>query len=197
MKRILLIAAAIILATPAQAQRHGVPQGVPGDSPPKPTQTYEDTSDVEAQAEDLRLKGRCDLAVPILRRLSARAGYEVARYHLGQCLLTLADAEHDATHAADLRHEGASWILRAASAGFAQAESMAVTLCLDGIGMEKDPVEAEKWALVYRHNGMRSILNLPDIDSDVSDRLDAALTDTTRSQAEARAEAWSPVMRTD
>jgi hypothetical protein len=95
------------------------------------------------------------------------------------------------------RHEGATWILRAADAGFAQAEAEAVTLRLDGVGVENDPVEAEKWALIYHHNGMRSVLNLPDIAADVSDRLDAALTSTTRAQAEARADAWSPTTSSD
>jgi hypothetical protein len=150
--------------------------------------------DPVGSAEDLRLSGRCDMAVPIYRRMSHLAGYEIIRYHLGQCLLTLADAEHDAVHASDLRKEAATWILGAAATGLADAEAKAVILCLDGVGIEKDPVEAEKWALVYRHNGMRMALGLPDIDPDLSSRLDAALNDTTRAQAQARADAWSPAV---
>jgi TPR repeat protein len=199
MKRILLTAAfAVVLAAPAQAQYNKTrAQDGPQEPGPPAPRTFDSTSDVEGKAEELRLAGRCDLAVPILRRLAARAGYEVSRFHLGQCLLTQADAEHDSAQAADLRQEGASWILRAANAGFAQAEALAVTLCLDGVGVEKDPVEAEKWALLYHHNGIRTALNLPNIDSAVSDRLDAALTTATRAQAEARAQVWSPIMRSN
>ena len=200
MNRILCIAAAAaILAGPALAGPTIRPPdtGPAQPGPPRPQQTFDSTSDAEAKAEDLRLSGRCDLAVPILRHLSARSGYEISRYNLGECLLTLADADHDAAHAATLRHEAAGWILRAAGAGFAQAEAKAVTVCLDGVGTEKDPVEAEKWVLIYHHNGMRSVLNLPDIPDDVSDRLDAALTNSARALAEARADAWAPTTRSD
>jgi hypothetical protein len=61
--------------------------------------------------------------------------------------------------------------------------------------MEKDPVEAEKWALVYHQNSMRFVFNLPDVAPDVSNRLDAALTPATRAQAEALASSWTPAAR--
>jgi hypothetical protein len=146
----------------------------------------------EGRAEDLRLKGKCDEAVPIFRRLATGLGYAISKYNLGECLLTLADSDTDPAHAAGLRKEGADWILHAASAGFAQAEKEAATLCADGIGVDKDPVEADKWAIVYHHNAMRVLLGLPDVAPDVRDRIDAALTSGTRAQAEARADAWLP-----
>jgi TPR repeat protein len=186
-----MIVACPALAQPEYGHGENMPAGGAISLPPQRSNANS-ASDAEGTAEDLRLNGKCDLAVPILRGLAEGTGYPISRYHLGLCLITLAGAVHDASQAAQMRHEGATWILRAANAGFAQAEAEAVTVCLDGVGVEKDPVEAEKWAVVYRHNGMRSILNLPDIESDVSDRLDAALTDTTRAQAEARADAWSP-----
>jgi hypothetical protein len=196
MKRLLpLAASAIILGitAPAQAQYHGggatsgskVPEGytpMPKNPP----------ADPEGTAEDLALHGKCDEAVPILRRLATRTDFAISWYHLGQCLLTLADAEGDKTRAADLRKEGACWVLRAAGAGFGEAEAKAVTLSLDGVGVASDPVEAEKWALIYHRNGLRIAIGLPDIAQNVSNRLDAALNDTTRAQAEARADAWTP-----
>jgi hypothetical protein len=143
----------------------------------------------------LQANGKCDKAVPIFRGLTDGLNFAIARFHLGQCLLTLADAAKDASSAADLRREGAKWILSSADTGFAQAEAEAVTVCLDGVGMDKDPVEAEKWALVYHHNSLRMVLNLPDVASDVSDRIDAALTPATRAQAETRADSWTPATR--
>ena len=201
MRQLLLVpvsALILALAVPAQAQHGGgalSSAGPPGDTSEIPRATTRE--DPEGAAEDLRLAGKCDEAVPIFRRMSQRAGYAISWYHLGQCLLTLADASHDPQHAADLRKEGASWILRAARSGFAQAEAEAVTVCLDGVGVDRDPVEAEKWALVYRHNGLRAVIGLPDVSPDVTSRLDAALTDSTRAEAEARANAWEPAAHPD
>ncbi len=112
--------------------------------------------------------------------------YPISKYNLGLCLLDLAAADHDAAQAARQRQEGASWIVRAADGGFGNAEAKAVTLYLDGVGVAADPVEAEKWALIYHGNGMRFALGLPDIDSAVRDRLDATLTMTTCRGASAR-----------
>jgi hypothetical protein len=197
MKRLPLIAALLLASVaPAEAQP---PSGALSGSAPSPSNFPTATTQViggsEGTAEDLQAKGRCDEAVPILRRLTDSSSFVMARYHLGQCLLILADA--DATHAAQLRREGAKWILLSADAGFAQAEIEAVTICLDGTGMDRDPVEAEKWALQYHHNSLRFVLNLPDIAPDLSDRVDAALNDATRAQGEARAASWTPWTRPD
>ena len=193
---VIVLAAAMLLAWPAQAQYggHNTPAGPPLEGPPRPKQQgYLGGS--EGAAEDLQSNGNCDKAVPMFRRLTDGLNFAIARLHLGQCLLTLADATKDASSSADMRREGAKWILSSADTGFTQAEAEAVTICLDGVGMEKDPVEAEKWALVYHHNSLRTVLNLPDVAPDVSDRIDAALTPATRAQAEARADSWTPATR--
>jgi hypothetical protein len=67
-----------------------------------------------------------------------------------------------------------------------------VLLYLDGTGVAPDPVEAEKWALLYHSNGIRLALGLPDVPPDVKDRLDTTLTDATRREAQSRADAWTP-----
>ena len=149
-------------------------------------------------AEDLRLKGKCDEAIPILRRLIENgAGYEIAQFDLGMCLFDLAKAEHDAQHAADLRQEGASSILSAANAGFGKAENEAVLVYLDGIGVAADPVEAEKWALIYHSNSMRMAIGLPDVAPAIRDRLDAVLTDASRNEAQSRADGWKQTAQSE
>jgi hypothetical protein len=166
----------------------------PHDSTPSDDKTPV-SRDSMAIAEDLRLKGECDKAVPILRRLSERGnGYEISQLDLGLCLLDLAKLETDAAKAAPVREEGASWILHAANAGFAKAQARAVVLYLDATGVAADPVEAQKWALLYHDNGMRLGFGLPDIAGDVRTRLDAALDDAKRSEARKRARAWSPAV---
>lgn len=148
-------------------------------------------NDPETFAEDLRRKGQCEKAVPILRTLAdGGGGYEISQYNLGLCLLDLAAA--DPQHPAAERKEGADFILEAANGGFGRAQAAAVGLYLDGTGVDADPVEAGKWALLYHENGMRLALGLPDIPRDVVDRLNAALTGTKRSEARARAGSWTP-----
>lgn len=202
----LVLIAAAGLAMPARAQMGGMGGdgsmggmgagsvgGIgahgPGTLPPQPSTG---SHDPEGEAEELRLAGRCDRAVPILRGLvESPRNYPISKYNLGLCLLDLAAADHDAAQAARQRQEGAVWIVRAADGGFGNAEAKAVTLYLDGVGVAADPVEAEKWALIYHGNGTRFALGLPDIDPAVRDRLDATLDDNQLAEAQARADSWA------
>ena len=190
-----IAAAGLASPAPALAQMGGargaapiIPKGAEQIRPGR-----RERADPEGEAEDLRLAGKCDRAVPILRRLvDGPHSFPISRYNLGLCLLDLAAANKNAAEAAGQRKEGATWIVRAADAGFGQAEAKAVGLYLDGIGVPADPVEAEKWALIYRSNGMRFTLHLPDIAPSIRHRLDATLTDAQQSEAQARADAWEP-----
>ncbi len=153
---------------------------------------YQAQTNTEGEAEEMRLKGQCDKAVPILRAFAALEGdRSIARYNLGMCLFDLAAKQHDAAQVASMRKEGAGWILQAADGGSARAQAEAVVICLDGVGVAADPVEAAKWSILYRHNGTRLAIGLRDIAPEVSDRLDAALTDASRRQAQARADDWT------
>lgn len=155
-------------------------------------QSGRSSADNEGAAEDLRLQGKCDQAVPLLRRMADRNGAEIAQFNLGLCLIDLAKAGTDAQQAADQRKEGASWVLRAANAGFNKAEEASIALYLDGTGVAADPVEAEKWALLYHSNGLRLAIGLPDVAPETQSRLDTALTRAQRKEAQARVDAWSP-----
>jgi TPR repeat protein len=146
--------------------------------------------EAQATAEQLRLKGRCDLAVPTLRAYVGRAGSEIAQYNLGLCLFDLAKTATTPDAAASMRKEGALWLLRSANAGFAQAEAKAAAIYLEGTGVDKDPIEAEKWVLLYQRNAMRNILRMPDLAQDLQDKIDASLGSAGRATAEARADSW-------
>ena len=147
--------------------------------------------DAGSKAEDLRLKGKCDEAIPLLRALIDNGGStEISQFNLGLCLFDV--AAKDAVHAADLKEEGAGWIIGAANAGLARAQARAVVLLLDGIGIAPDPVEAKKMALLYKGNPTRYNFGLPDLADDVNMRLDAALTGPQRAEARKRANAWTP-----
>jgi hypothetical protein len=193
---ILALSAALCFALPAQAQRGDM--GIPGESPTKgesapQTVSHEVPSGPEGRAEDLRLNGKCDQAIPIFRALAGRgAGFEIARYNLGLCLFDVAKAEPDAQRAAGLVREGAANIRKAADGAFPGAQLKLVSLYLDGVGVAQDPVEAGMWSLIYRANGTRVVLGLPNISPELQARLDAVLTAKAWAQAQSRADAWMP-----
>jgi hypothetical protein len=188
---------ATCLVVPAYAQGYGGGSSYSGDqhygSPHEmPQQEARPVSfDAASRAEELRLKGHCDQAIPLLRGLIDNGGAsEISQFNLGLCLFDMADK--DSAHAADLKKEGASWIISAANAGLAKAQSRAVTLLVDGIGTAPDPVEAKKFALLYQGNPTRFTFNLPEIPGDLNKRLDVALTGPQRAEARKRANAWAP-----
>ncbi len=149
--------------------------------------------DPEGKAVDLRLAGKCDEALPILRRLSDSD--DIAQYNLGLCLIDQGKKELNAQRGASLEQEGAAWILKAANDGLPNAQSSLVTIYLDGSGVNKDPVEAGKWSLLYQENGTRLALGLPDIPEAVQSRLDNSLSQDNWAEAQQRATAWSPATR--
>jgi hypothetical protein len=172
---------------PANVSNHG---SSAGDGP-----SYSDKlpSDPEGNAEDLRLHGKCEQAIPIFRRLAANgAGYEIAQYNLGLCLFDLSKAEADASRAANLRQDAAKNILAAANNGLAKAQASLVVMYLDGAGVEHDPVQAGMWSLIYHANGARIAIGLPNISEALQARLDGALSDTAWQQARSRADTWAP-----
>ncbi len=205
-----ILSAAICLAAPASAQMGGGGMGggmgagmgggmagaanqpidPGGDQPPARTQL---PPDPEGRAEDLRLAGNCAEAIPILRRLAEGGdGYELAQYNLGLCLLDTAKSAPEAQRAS-LNLEGTAFILKAANHNLPKAQASLAEMYLSGNGVVRDPVEAGKWALIYRANGTRFALGLPNISADLQARLDAVLTAATWAQAQSRADAWAPV----
>ena len=202
MNRILAAAVAALLATslPVNAQQNGMggtsgtysgdtQYGSPHQMPEKDARPF--SFDAGSRAEDLRLKGKCDEAIPLLRGLVNNGGAsEISQFNLGLCLFDV--AEKDTAHAAELKKEGADWIIGAANAGLARAQARSVVLLLDGIGTAPDPVEAKKMALLYKGNPTRYNFGLPDIPNDVNTRLEASLTGPQRAEARKRANAWTP-----
>ena len=175
-------------ATYSGDQHYGSGHEMPTDDVVRPV-----SRDAASRATELRLSGQCDKAVTILRHVVDNGGSEISQFNLGMCLLDLAGAEHDAQRAAPMKTEAAGWIVRAANAGFPQAQSEAVTLYLDGVGVAPDPVEAKKWALLYKRNVDRSLFGLPNLKDDLKDRVDAAVPNEKRAEARVRADNWTKV----
>ncbi len=156
---------------------------------------YQAPDSSEGAAEEMRLKGECDRAVPLLRQYARGEGSEIAQFNLGMCLLDLAAKGHDTDPMSAQHKEAAKWIIQAANGNVPKAQAEAVVLYLDGIGVAADPVEAAKWSILYRRNGVTIAVGMNDIAQNVRDRLDAALTDKSRSQAESRADDWTEALQ--
>ena len=185
MKRILntaiVLAALASSGALAQSRARVAAPNRSGSLPPEP----------QARADGYRLTGRCDVAIPIYRALAVQgAGYELAAFDLGLCLLEGAKTAPDA---AALQQEAAGLMLTAANTGLPNAQNGLAALYLDGTGVVRDPVEAGKWALLYHSSSVRRMYRLPDIAPALQARLDAALDEKAWDQAQARADAWSPV----
>jgi hypothetical protein len=194
-----ILSVAACLAVPARAQMQMPGGHAGGDSidpggDATPPQQPALPPDPEGKAEDLRLAGKCQEAIPILRQLAAYGdGYELAQYNLGLCLLDTSRTDPDARHAASLKQEAAVFILKAANHNLPKAQASLAAMYLDGDGVAPDPVQAGTWALIYRGNGQRLALGLPNIKADLQARLNAVLTDVTWAEARSRADAWVPV----
>lgn len=189
------ICAAVLFSTPVFAQGMFKPDGVQpidpkGDGGPQQIQL---PPDPEGKAVELRLHGRCNEAIPILRNLTAiNQNDEIARFNLGQCLIDVAKSDTDKSRAAHNAHEGAQWMLEAANHGLPNAQEGLVAVFLDGLGVQRSAVEAGKWSLIYHGNGTRFALGMPDIPDDLQARLDQALNEQGWQEAQAGADEFSP-----
>lgn len=190
------ICAAILFSTPAFAQGLFKPDGVQpidpkgGDSGPQQIQL---PPDPEGKAAELRLHGKCNEAIPILRNLTAINEHDdIAKFNLGQCLIDVAKADTDKSRAAHNAYEGAQWMLAAANHGLPNAQEGLISVFLDGLGVARNPVEAGMWSLIYKSNGTRFALGMPGIPDDLQSRLDSALNEQAWDEAQSRADQFSP-----
>jgi TPR repeat protein len=188
-----VLSAIVWFVSQAQAQMSGQ-TGHHGSSHAKssPSNSGNSRPDQEAKAEELRLDGKCEEAIPIFRTLAAKGvGYEISEFNLGLCLFDIGKAETDAQRVASLKHEAAEWILKAANQDFPNAQSSLVAIYLNGNGVDIDPVEAGKWSRIYHANGMRLAIGLPDNSPDLQARLDRVLNEKNWAEAQSRATTWS------
>ncbi len=106
-----------------------------------------------SQALALKNDGKCEEAIPVFSKLAEMGyGYEIAQYHLGDCLLTVAGDEEDPSRAAVHEALALHWLLKAGHSNNADAQGLLAALYLDGYVVPEDRVEAAKWYLLYMRN---------------------------------------------
>lgn len=148
-----------------------------------PTLAEQDpASTLYAQAVQRAAQGDCDeQTFNVLTCFAYRGhGYEGAQTALGQCHLATGD-----------KVEGATWVGRAANAGWADAQKLMARLYLRGEGVARDETEGAKWAKLYSRNP--SLLSLgvqPDIA--IAEEFRGVLTSEENAVADARAVSWTP-----
>jgi hypothetical protein len=185
--------------TPAAAQYNGGPGSTGSASAPHgepsstPSTSGKDKVVLNPYETALRFKqqGNYQKAIEMLEPLAKYGhGYEVAQFNLGECYLAVAATKADPQEAQKSRQSGASWIIKAADAGLAQAQQELVNLALQGDKFKVEPAEAGKWYLLWKRNPTRTQLGVTEIDPVLLRKINTMLTDADWAEANARADAW-------
>ncbi len=181
--RFILLLGAMAIALSACGGGEGGPRKRDADGRVLPTPAEMDpTSTLYAQAVNRAAQGACDEETfNVLTCFAYRGhGYEGAQTALGQCHLAAGD-----------KVEGATWVGRAANAGWADAQKLLARLYLRGDGLTENPVEGAKWAKLYSRNP--SLLSLGvQPDPSVAEDFKSVLTREDNATADARALRWTP-----
>lgn len=179
-----------LIACAGPGPRRGAPPGpgvnAEGEESPGPGSGREFLQ----QALALKESEGCDWALPLLRRLAAYGGgYEVAQFHLGDCLVKKAQKAETGSEEWDvLAAEAMATLLKAATSGDANAQGALADIYFSGELVRKDNVEAAKWLLLYRDNPIRRSLgarSLPDgLEREMHTALSEEEWETARSLAD-------------
>ncbi|MDE2510834.1 MAG: SEL1-like repeat protein, partial [Elusimicrobia bacterium] len=112
--------------------------------------------------------------------IAAAAGHAAAAHNLGVMFARGVGRAPDAAAARD-------WMTRAVNLGFDQALfSLGLLVLLGGTGLEPDPVEALKWALLSQRRDPGGP------GGKLAERVTPSLDESGRAEARRRAEAWTP-----
>lgn len=145
-----------------------------------------------SRAIDLKADGKCHEAAPLFYRMAIRGeGFELAQYHLADCLLR--DAPQSAVNSAYL--DALLWMRRAAEAGSPEAQAALAGLYAQGPSGIRNREEAAMWYALYDANPARKRPGFVPIPRERADEIEAAIADS-RQAGEARASAWSKTIWT-
>jgi len=183
----LVVLAGLACSAAAEAQQ-GRQGGESQDRQDNLLSSIDISSRLYRQALEHKAAGDCKAAIPLFNRLARRGqGFELAQFHLGECLMR--GAEESATSTQFL--SGLVWVRRAAEAGAPQAQATLALLYLGGPESLRDREEAAFWFALFRDNPERK---KPGFSSPLSareeERLESALPAEIRDAAKERAESW-------
>jgi TPR repeat protein len=132
------------------------------------------------QATEFKAKGDCATAIKLLRPVARLGpGYENAQTALGDCLL----------ESAETRDEGATWITRAADAGWPEAQA-SLAFYFGGESAAHNGEEAAYWLALYDANPNKARVGFQPPDLKVIAAVRAALTEAEKAAGAKRAAGW-------
>lgn len=143
-------------------------------------------NDAYVQGLDARKRGDCAAAIERLTPVANLGpGYEGAQFALGDCLVRSAP-----TSAATGFADGMTWLIRAADAGWAEAQGRLAQIYVLGPADMRKPDEAAYWFALYRANAQRARIGFEPLSADTEAGILAALTPALIAAGERRAAAW-------
>ncbi|MDX2224235.1 MAG: hypothetical protein SFV21_15910 [Rhodospirillaceae bacterium] len=135
---------------------------------------------------DARKRGDCAAAIERLTPVANLGpGYEGAQSALGDCLVRTAP-----TATATVFADGLTWLIRAADAGWAEAQGRLAELYALGPADMRKPAEAAYWLALYRFNAQKARIGFEPVAAETEAKIAAALTPQIIASGEARAATW-------
>ncbi|MCB2106622.1 MAG: hypothetical protein KDE14_02925 [Rhodobacteraceae bacterium] len=158
--------------------------GPPGGAPVRPGPS---ANDAYVNGLNARRDGKCDLAAEILKPVANLGpGYEGAQFALGDCLTRTA-----ATSASTSFADGLTWLIRAADAGWAEAQGRLAEIYALGPDDMRKPEEAAYWLALYVSNTQKARIGFEPLPADSLKRIADTLMPEQITAGEARARSWT------
>lgn len=149
-------------------------------------------ADMFTHALALKSSGDCRGAVVPLKRLAAfGGGFEIAQFHLGDCLLRRAAWTTDAEREL-LTGQGLHWLKLSARSDEPRSQALLVEFYMDADHERPDVLTAATWFLIFEDNGKRNYIETVAINPAAITRLNALAHDSIWAEAKVAAEAFRP-----
>ncbi len=153
------------------------------------------SGDLYARAMTLKASGRCTAAERPLTRLAKQGGgFEIAQFHLGDCLL-LRTGEMQGPEREFLVKQGLYWLELAANSGEPKAQALLVETFVDEASGTLDVAGATAWYLIFQDNSRRTFLEIVEIDPEARKTLFRLATEQDWEAAKVTADAWTRVIQ--
>jgi hypothetical protein len=168
---------------PGARQAASISQGIGGSAAVRPGPS---ANEAYVSGLELRKKGDCKAAVEKVRPVANLGpGYEGAQFALGDCTLQLA-ADGNAAE----RHEALMWLLRAADAGWNEAQGRLAEVYALGPADTRNLDEAAYWLALYKASAQMPRFGFEPMPPQTLAAVEAALTPAQRDAGATRAVSW-------
>lgn len=143
-------------------------------------------------ALNLKASGNCRKAEAPLKRLAAfGGGFEIAQFHLADCLLWRAEHASPAEEQL-LTSQALHWLELSARSDEPLSQARLVDFHMDESHKTPDVLTSATWFLIFEDNGKRHYVETAAIDPQATRRLHALASDEIWAEAQEAADAFHP-----